>query len=60
MEKVKDVWEDGRYPAAKVEFGERRSWLLEGDHGGDLEVNDVRIFWEDDKMGRKRRKRRRR
>lgn len=60
MEKVKEFWEVWRKPEAKVELGERRIWLWDGDQGGDLEVNDVRFFWEDEKKGFKKRRRRKR
>lgn len=41
-----------------MELGESRIWFWVGFQGGDLELNDERIFWEEEKKGFEKKKRR--
>lgn len=59
MEKSNEFCDDLRKPAAKVELGERRIWFWVGFQGEFLELNDDRIFWEEEKNGFNKKKKRR-
>lgn len=43
-----------------MELGERRIWFCVDFQGGDLELNDERIFWEEEKKGFKKKKKKKR
>lgn len=43
-----------------MELGERRIWFWVGFQGGDLELNDEMIFWEEEKKGFNKKERRKR